>query len=211
MKKIFFCLACLLPVLPALSQDQDSSLSLAVPASESADYYEGAVSGGAKDFQVTRDKILYRKAFQVNSAHTVDEVYDRAVAFARLINTHYKTEKSKTRITVPVTWLYSGGANECIENMELQGTLVLEIKGTKTRITLSDISYTHLDKDNSERKDVAKSDLFSRKAACAPEQGVAELLYNCKECAQSLKSVSAALERQFNEYAGQYQNLLRKY
>ena len=179
---------------------------------DTAEYHYGRVAAtSSQSFRVNRDKIVFRRAFQVNTAANAQEVIDRALGFARMMGEGYRLDKKKNTVSVPVTWQYQGGMNECIEDMDLEGKLLIEVRGTKTRISLTDIRYKHRDRDNGEAKPVAKSDIFSRKPDCAPKEGQAELLYNCNQCRVSLSSLDRHLEARFDDYAAQYQDRLRKY
>jgi hypothetical protein len=128
-----------------------------------------------------------------------------------MIDVNHKANKSKKSITIPVSWSSTGGQNECVEALQLQGTLLIEIKDLKTRITLKDIKSVHHDRDDGHEKPVAKSDFFSKRPDCAPAKGQVELLYNCTACQRSLMAVDAVLENQFDLFAVQYQERLRKY
>jgi hypothetical protein len=179
---------------------------------EEADFHYGnAADKKARVFEVKREPVVFRRAFKVNSAGTQAEVYDRALGFARMTTADFREDKKKGIITVPVSWRYSGGFNECVEDMQVHGRLVIEVKELKTRISLTDITYEHRDKANADAKPVAKTDFFSKHADCAPEKGKVELLYNCTECSRSIKSIEKNLQSRFEAYANQYQERLKKY
>ena len=198
--------------LQVYAQDDSNDVSLSLPASDSAEFHYGNVPEKRKAaFKVNREKIVYHRVYQVNTAKDADEVYERALGYARMMNVNHKGNKNKRSITMPITWAYSGGMNECIEALQLQGTLLIEVKDLKTRITLKDISYVHHDRDDDHVKPVAKSDFFSKRPDCAPANGKVELLYNCTTCQQSLRSLDSQLESQFDLFADQYQERLKKY
>ena len=210
MKKLLFIF--LLPLsLQSFAQDSLKA-EAAISAKDSAAAFSGnRATGNTENFTVKREKILHRRVYKVNSAKTDAEVFERAMGFARMVDVDYKADKGKKTITIPVSWVYQGRSNECIEDLNLAGTLTLEVKDLKTRITLTNISYKHFDKGTRNATGVAKSDLISRKADCAPQQGAVELLYNCNRCQQSLNHLSGALENKFEDLAAQYQEMLKKY
>jgi hypothetical protein len=187
----------------------DSAASEAVSSTENADYHYG--QSGSASTAVPKEKIIYRRAFQVKNANDAKDVYTRALTFARTMSTKFKEDKRSNTIKIPVTWGYHGASNECIEELMLEGEITVEIKGTKTRLTLSDISYTHHDRGDNTVKGVAKSDIISRKPDCAPSKGKVEGLYNCGVCKQSLSHLTSALSTQFDVFARQYQDALRWY
>ncbi len=214
MKQSIVALALGFLSLPAFAQQDNEIAETAADSSLRLEMKDtSGYTGNApeKKFVVNREKIVYRRVFKVNNASNADEVFQRAQSFARLNSADQKIDKKKRTLTFPVTWRYHGGFNECIEDMELQGELAIEVKGTKTRISLQNLKYRHLDRRNGQPKTVAKSDLFSRKPDCAPVDGQIELLYNCASCPQSLESVTDALKARFNQYASQYQDSLRWY
>jgi hypothetical protein len=212
MKQLFLIGVLSLLGSPLFAQDDSNDVSMSVPAADSADFHYGNVSEAKPAvFKVNREKIAFHRVYQVNTAKDADEVYERALGYARMMNVDHKGNKNKRSITMPITWSYSGGMNECIEALQLQGTLLIEVKDLKTRITLKDINYVHHDRDDDHVKPVAKSDLLSKHLDCAPAQGKVELLYNCTACQQSIKSVDSQLESQFDFFANQYQERLKKY
>lgn len=179
---------------------------------EEATYYYGNKTGDRnKDFQIKHKPLVFRRAYRVNSANGEADVYERALGYARMININYKAEKEKGKIIVPIEWKYKGGFNECIENLDIKADLVLEVKDIKTRISLAHITYKHHDKADGNGKPIAKTDFFSRHPDCAPEKGKAELLYNCDECNRSVRSIDKNFQEQFENFAAQYQEWLRKY
>jgi len=195
--------------ITGFAQEIGDSASIAM---DTAAYHYGNTINTAKtNFQVKREPIVYRRAFRVNSATNEQEVYTRALGFARTVNVDFKEDKKHSTITIPVTWQYKGGFNECIEDLTLNARLVLETKGTKTRISLTDITYEHHAKDDATVKPVAKSDFFTKYPDCAPKQGKAELLYNCSECSRSMNSIDKNFQSQFETLAGEYQEWLKKY
>jgi hypothetical protein len=209
MKRILL-LCFLLPILISAEGQDLGDTSKEAISKDTAEYYYGNRQGQSPGaFTVKREKIAFKKVFQVKTAINENEVYNRALSFARLMSTNYKTSKGHA-ITVPITWNYKGGFNECIENLIMNGTMKLEFKGNKTRISISEITYQHFD-DKNKASGVAKSDLFSRKPDCAPASGKVELLYNCTQCTQSLRSLDRGLETQFTNYAREYQERLKKY
>jgi hypothetical protein len=212
MKQILLA-ALFLPFAIDLSaQEADDSVQVAVSAEDSATSFAGHTARPVEQkFEVKREKLRFSKVYQVNAAKSSTEVYDRALGYARMLNASYKEDKGRKTIRIPVTWKYTGGANECIENLDLSGDLVVEVKDLKTRISLTDISYTHRDREEGTEKGVAKSDLISRKPDCAPTSGQAELLYNCSACNLSLSSLDKNLKAQFEFYTEQYQERLKKY
>jgi len=186
---------------------QDSSAALSM---DTAAYHYGNATTN-RNFEVKRAPIVYRRAFKVNTAKTQQEVYDRALAFARMENTNYNSDSKKGKISLPITWEYKGGFNECVEDLAITATLTLEVKDTKTRISLTDITYQHKDKDDKNARPVAKTDFFTTYPACAPASGKAELLYNCSDCSRSIKSIDKNFQLQFETLATQYQEWLKKY
>jgi hypothetical protein len=194
------------------AQEADDSAQVAISAEDSAASFAGhAAQPVAQKFEVKREKLRFSKVYQVNAAKSSTKIYDRALGYARMLNAGYKEDQGRKTIHIPVTWKYTGGANECIENLDLSGDLVVEVKDLKTRISLTDINYTHRDRNEGIEKGVAKSDIISRKADCAPTKGQAELLYNCSACNQSLGSLDKNLKAQFEFYTEQYQERLKKY
>lgn len=190
----------------AFAQDKEDSASLAM---DSSAYHYGNTAKA--DFKIKRDPIAYRRAFRVNSATNEQDVYTRALGYARTVNADFKEDKKKSAITIPVSWQYKGGFNECIEDLTINASLTLEVKGTKTRISLTDITYQHHAKDDASVKPIAKSDFFTKYADCAPKQGKVELLYNCTDCSRSIKSIDKNFQSQFETFAGEYQEWLKKY
>ncbi len=196
------------PSVPAEDRAQVSDSNQNLELSEAASYTGNTQE---KKFEVNRERIVYRRTFKVTNANTANEVFERAKNFARVTNVNFKENKSKKTLTIPVDWRYHGGYNECVEDMNLKGDLLVEIKGTKTRISLTNITYEHKDRGNGEAKGVAKSNLLKRQEDCAPQSGKVELIYNCTSCNESLQSVTRALQSQFDIYADQYQDALRWY
>lgn len=180
---------------------------------QKADTNEAGVYYGKSSQVAVSDKkqqtLIFRRAFKVNSATNQAEVYDRALGFARLFATDYREDKKKAKITIPVSWKYYGGSNDCIENLNLQAQLVVEVKDLKTRISLINITYQHHSGEKS--KPVAKSNFFSREPECAPAEGKAELLFNCSACDRSIQSIEKHFSMQFESYASLYQERLKKY
>lgn len=207
-------------------QAQDTSYGTVtedvVSAKDSAKYYYGNKSdmNASADnnrktetttFKVNHEPIAFHRAYRVNTASTSKEVMDRAISFAQTINVNYDIEKTKSekKITVPFTWHYHGGFNECIEDLDLTGKILLEVKDVRTRISLVDIHYVHRDKYDGGIQPVAKSDFFSKRDDCAPEEGKIELLYNCDECQRSVQSLDKSLQNKFTEMADLYQERLK--
>ncbi len=157
-----------------------------------------------------QDKSAYQRVFQVKNAKTTADIYNRAADFARKLNPKFKADKAGKSFSVPVTWQYEGGFNQCVKTLDLKARLVIEIKENKTRIMLTGITYQHHRQDEEEIIPVAKSTLFSKGPECAPGKGKIELLYDCADCKRSIKSVQRALDEQFDDFASQYQERLRK-
>lgn len=200
-----------------------------VSAKDSAKYYYGNktdVDASADDeaastdnnrkttattFKVNHEPVAFHRAYRVNTAHTSQEVMNRATSFAQTINVNYEVEKTKSvkKISVPFSWHYHGGFNECIEDLDITGKILLEVKDVRTRISLVDIHYVHHDKYDGDTEPVAKRDFFSKHDDCAPEEGKIELLYNCTECQRSIQSLDKSLQNKFTEMADLYQERLK--
>lgn len=186
----------------------DTAMAESISASDSAAYHYGNRTGAPDP---AKEKIVYRRVFQVRNAGSTDDIYTRALSFARTMSVNFREDKRKKTIRIPVRWGYHGASNDCIEDLAMEGEMIVEIKGDKTRLSLTDIRYTHHDRKDSSVKGVAKSDVFSRKPDCAPEKGKVELLYQCSACPQSIKHLTADLAGRFDVYARQYQDALRWY
>lgn len=188
----------------------DTASSFSVLSEENAKYYYGKSSGReTKEFEVKHDKVIFRRAYRVNTARSAEDVYNRALEYARNMNTDFRESKNKKIISFPFTWKYYGGSNHCIENLDLKARVILEFKGVKTRISFTDVTYTHLDKDSDEQKPVARSDFFSKRPDCAPAEGKIELLYNCDQCPKSTDNLDKSLKNEFEMLADRYQDSLR--
>jgi len=193
----------------ATAQEADSIVSTTME--RPAFYYGHTSAKAAASFEVKKEPVAYRRAFKVTTAQSEDEVYRLALGFARTLSKNVRGDKEKGTIKIPVKWQYAGGNNECIENMDLQAQLVIEVKDIKTRISLTHIKYQHQSKEDGSTTDVAKTDFFSRHAPCAPSSGPVELLYNCSECGKSLKSVEKSWQSYFDNLADQYHEALKRY
>jgi len=212
MKKLLL-LACILStgLIARAQEEPDAGVSESISAADSADYHFGNTADKPRPYKVNRKNIVFHRVFQVNTAKDESEVYDRALAYARMLNVNYKESNSQKSIRIPITWKYSGPPNGCVEDLDLKAVLLVEVKDIKTRITLKDISYVHHDRDDGRSKGVAKSDFFSKRADCAPTSGPVELIYNCSGCSQSVSSVDQHLEARFDMFASEYQERLKKY
>ncbi|HRO42953.1 MAG TPA: hypothetical protein PL009_08970 [Flavipsychrobacter sp.] len=212
MKTALLSLTISLISLASIAQTEDSTTTETSENIQEASYHFGnAGNKTANTFKINREPVVLRRAFKVNTATTQDEVYERALGFARMMNANYNSDKKAGTITIPVSWQYQGNFNDCVENLSLNAVLLIEVKDVKTRISLTDIVYEHTGKEEKGAKPVAKSDFFSTHAACAPEKGKVELLYNCKECTRSINSIDKNFRSQFDVYANQYQERLKKY
>ncbi|RYD54421.1 MAG: hypothetical protein EOP56_19240 [Sphingobacteriales bacterium] len=192
-------------------QAQDTADSTVSMAADTAAAFTGNRSEPATAFKPGREKMVYRRVFKVNTAKTDQKVFDRALGFARMHDADYKSSKKDKTISFPVQWTHQGRANECVENLVLKGTVTVEVKNLKSRISLTDITYIHSDKPGGDQKGIAKSDLLSRKPDCAPSSGAVELIYSCSQCRQSTSHVTSSVEDQFEQLASQYQERLKKY
>lgn len=207
MKRLLFLF--FIPLALQASAQDVTDTTASVSANDSASFTGNTTKPAT--FTVKRDKIVLRKVFAVNNAQSDQEIFSRAVAFARGVSAGYVADNKKKTITVPVTWPYSSRANECVEDMDMKGTMVIEVKNKKTRMTLTDITYEHFEKGTRNAIGIAKSDLISRKADCAPQKGAVELIYNCDKCQQSVNSLDGSLKTQFEMLTGRYQDALRRH
>lgn len=169
-------------------------------------YARSAEKSSSGERSPAYNPLVFRRVFLVTNAISEQEVFDRALDYALVVSLDAKTFPEQKRIELPVRWDYEPAAAQCFEQLQLEGTIRIEVKDRKTRISLLQINYKHHYQKNELRGPVLRAGTI-----CAPEAGPVELLYQCNDCRKSQKALKRNLRSSFDAVATKYQDWLRSY
>ncbi len=169
-------------------------------------YGRSAGKAATGELSIPHKSLVFRRVFLVTNANSEQEVFDRALDYALVVSLDAQAFPEQNRIELPLSWDYEPASAQCIEQLQLEGTVRIEVKNRKTRISLLQINYKHQYLKNEWRGPVLRAGTI-----CAPEAGPVELLYRCAACRNDQKELKRNLRSRFDALATKYQDWLRSY